>query len=91
LSKHDNGIFGRDEVLKVLFGFGPHESLKFTNDVSTLPACGGSGKKCFVKFQYRQDAVDCFQVITTLTRHSSRLALRIDHTLIETLHGRLSV
>lgn len=67
LSKTDSNTFNEGEARKILFGFGETESLEFARDGDTLPVRGiKEGKRCFVRFAYRQDAVDCYQVCRNL-------------------------
>ncbi|KAG0638092.1 hypothetical protein HOY80DRAFT_196424 [Tuber brumale] len=62
LSKIDSSLIHRHEVVDMLHGFGPLESVEFSDGSSTIPSYGQtSGNKCYVRFQFRQDAVDSFQ------------------------------
>lgn len=63
LSKMDSNIFNESDARKILFGFGETETLEFAMDGDALPARGTKeGRRCFIRFAYRQDAVDCYQV-----------------------------
>ena len=47
----------------MLHGFGPLETVEFSGSSAATPLFGlASGNKCYVRFQFRQDAVDSFQV-----------------------------
>ncbi|KAI5801706.1 hypothetical protein DFH27DRAFT_557670 [Peziza echinospora] len=59
LSKIDNGLFDESEARKALFGFGQLESLEFVTGKYTQSR--GIRNGCYVRFAYRQDAVDCHQ------------------------------
>ncbi|KAF8419737.1 hypothetical protein EV426DRAFT_719819 [Tirmania nivea] len=59
LAKLDNGIFDEKETRKALFGFGQLESLDFIS--GKYAAARGIRNGCFLRFVYRQDAVDCHQ------------------------------
>jgi len=49
----------------MLHGFGPLESVEFS-DGSTTPLFGlTSGNKYYIRFQFQQDGVDSFQVWAT--------------------------
>jgi len=50
----------------MLYGFGGTEALEFAISMNSLPVRGlKEGKRCFVRFIYRQDAVDCYQARNT--------------------------
>lgn len=52
----------RDEVDKILFGYGPLEAIEFSAAIGRTPVRSlNHGVRCFVRFSYRQDAVDCYQ------------------------------
>ncbi|KAH0607548.1 uncharacterized protein H6S33_002582 [Morchella sextelata] len=62
LSKMDCNVFNENDARKILFGFGETETMEFARDGDTLPVRGTKeGRRCFVRFAYRQDAVDCYQ------------------------------
>jgi hypothetical protein len=63
VSKCDGSNFTEAEAQKMLYGFGGTEALEFSAGMNSLPVRGlKEGKRCFVRFIYRQDAVDCYQV-----------------------------
>jgi hypothetical protein len=63
ICKRGNGNIIYGEGARVLGGFGPLESVQFAGATSTVPTLGlMEGNKCFGRFQYRQDAVDCYNV-----------------------------
>lgn len=67
ISRHDGSMFSEDEVQQDLDGFGGTESLEFSTSMNSQPVRGlKEGHRCFVRFIYRQDAVDCYQVSNTL-------------------------
>jgi hypothetical protein len=48
----------------MLHGFGGAEAMEFALSMNSLPVRGlKEGKRCFVRFIYRQDAIDCYQVM----------------------------
>ncbi|CCX13348.1 Similar to Meiotic activator RIM4; acc. no. P38741 [Pyronema omphalodes CBS 100304] len=62
VSKYDGSNFTEAEAQKMLYGFGGTEALEFSAGMNSLPVRGlKEGKRCFVRFIYRQDAVDCYQ------------------------------
>ncbi|CUS15696.1 unnamed protein product [Tuber aestivum] len=96
LGKSDSSIFHGHEVVDMLHGFGPLESVEFTNGSTTMPLFGlTSGNKCYVRFQFRQDAVDSFQSLrlnshwvsdwtSNFSAQNMSMALRCDqHTEID--------
>lgn len=65
LMKHDGSVASKAEVEKLIFGFGNYEALEFSEDESYSPGHAlTQGPRCFVRFTLRQDAVDCYQVIS---------------------------
>ncbi|TGZ80452.1 hypothetical protein EX30DRAFT_364396 [Ascodesmis nigricans] len=62
LERRDGTTFDRTEAEKALFGYGRLEAIEFAADVNQLPIRGlDAGKRCYARFVYRQDAVDCYQ------------------------------
>jgi len=62
LAKRDDSVITRDEVDKMLFGYGPLEAIEFSAAIGRTPTRTlNHGVRCFVRFSYRQDAVDCYQ------------------------------
>ncbi|KAF8470124.1 hypothetical protein BDZ91DRAFT_847275 [Kalaharituber pfeilii] len=59
LSKLDNGVFDEKDARKALFGFGELESVEFIS--GKYIAARGIRNGAFIRFVYRQDAVDCHQ------------------------------
>lgn len=50
-----------------LHGFGGTETVEFATNMNSQPVRGlKEGVRCFVRFIYRQDAVDCYQVSRTV-------------------------
>jgi hypothetical protein len=64
ISKHDSSVFAETEAREMLHGFGGAEAMEFALSMNSLPVRGlKEGKRCFVRFIYRQDAIDCYQVM----------------------------
>ncbi|KAG0129262.1 hypothetical protein HOY82DRAFT_415111 [Tuber indicum] len=93
LSKIDCSPIHRHEVVDMLHGFGPLENVEFSDGSSTIPSFGlTSGNKCYVRFQFRQDAVDGFQSLrlnshwvsdwtSNFSTHNMSMALRCDRII----------
>ena len=64
LARLDNGIFDEAEANSAVCAFGPLESLEFIN--AKYASVRGIRNGFYVRFQYRQDAVDCHQVCVYL-------------------------
>ncbi|RPA90237.1 hypothetical protein L873DRAFT_1795601 [Choiromyces venosus 120613-1] len=93
LSKNDSSFFHRQEVVDMLHGFGPLESVEFADGSSTMPLFGlTSGQKCFVRFQFRQDAVDGFQSLRLNSRWVSDWTSNFSaHNMSMALHSELPI